>query len=245
MTPSTTHPLIATYLDELERLLADIDPDERADVLSGVREHLDTALASNVRVGDDEVRAALGELGPPQLLADEAHAGSRPTIGIPPADAGYLGRRWVPVVVAVLTALGLLLAVLVVGSMASVSSSSSSSGNAGGSPTAVQTTEELTGSPVAGSFIALLATLPLWVPVAVLVGLSPLWVRREKVVASLLVPAAALLLGVLPEVGWALRGSTGVYVGAWTALILVLAGGGWTLVRQTARSAARAHRPAS
>ena len=53
-----------------------------------------------------------------------------------------------------------------------------------------------------GSLAALMSTLPLWATVAVLVGVSPLWVRREKVVAILLIPAAALLLGLLPQVGW-------------------------------------------
>jgi hypothetical protein len=49
-------------------------------------------------------------------------------------------------------------------------------------------------------------------------------------------------MGVLPQVGWWLIGINGVIAGAWTALILVLAGGGWTLVLSTRKAAARAPR---
>jgi hypothetical protein len=245
MTPHPTHPLIAAYLEELERLLGGTDPGERAEVMSGVREHLDSALGSGVRVGDDEVRDALAELGPPQLVADEAYAGHRPTTAVAPAGVSVLARPWVPVVVAVLTAIGLLLTILVVTSIGGVESSSSSSGDGTGVTTETRTPEELTGSPLLGSFSALMVTLPLWATVAVLVGLSPLWVRREKLIAALLIPAAALLMGLLPQIGWWIIGINGVYAGAWTALVLVLAGGAWILVRSTRQAAARAPRPAS
>jgi hypothetical protein len=86
--------------------------------------------------------------------------------------------------------------------------------------------------------------LPLWATVAVLVGLSPLWVGREKLIVAGLVPAAALLVGILPLLGWWLVGIDGVYGGAWTALVLVVVGGGWLMVRLTQRAAARARRGA-
>jgi len=245
MTPHTTHPLIAAYLAELERLLGDIDPGERAEVMSGVREHLDSALGNIPGVGDDEVRDALAELGPPQLVADEAYTGRRSTTAVAPAGGPVLGHPWVPVVVAVLTAIGLLVTVLVVSSLGSVGSSSSSSVDGTGATTETHTTAELTGSPLLGSFSALMVTLPLWATVAVLVALSPLWVGREKLVAALLIPTAALLMGFLPQVGWWLIGINGVIAGAWAALILVLAGGAWTLIRSTRQAAARAARPAS
>ena len=244
MTPHTIHPLIAAYLAELERLLADIDPGERAEVMSGVREHLDSALGNTVLVEDEQVRDALAELGPPQLVADEAYTGRRSTTAVAPARVPVLGRPWVPVVVAVLTAIALLLTILVVSSLGSVGSSSSSSGDGTGATTETHTTAELTGSPLLGSFSALMVTLPLWATVAVLVGISPLWVRREKLIAALLIPAAALLMGVLPQVGWWLIGINGVIAGAWTALILVLAGGGWSLIRSTRKATARAAGPA-
>ena len=83
MTP-TTHPLVASYLEDLDQLLAGIDPGDRAEVMAGVREHLDTALPGSDPVTDDDVRAALTELGPPHAVADEAYAGRPPAIP-PPA----------------------------------------------------------------------------------------------------------------------------------------------------------------
>lgn len=244
MTPGTTHPLVAAYLAELDRLLAGIEPRERADVMLGVREHLDSALGATG--GDDQtVRDALAELGPPQLVADEAYAGRQPTTAASPRPAPVMARSWVPVVVAVVTAVALLMTILIVTAMASVVSSSTSSGDANGVTTQVQTSEELAGSPLVGSLAALLATLPLWATVAVLVGVSPLWVRREKVVAMLVIPAAALLLGVLPQLGWWLIGANGVYGGAWVGLILVLLAGGAILTRSTRKAAARVHHVAA
>ena len=74
-TPPVTHPMVGAYLNELDRLLAGIDPGERAEVLSGVREHLVGALAGRTAVTDEDVRGVLAELGPPQAVADEAYAG--------------------------------------------------------------------------------------------------------------------------------------------------------------------------
>ncbi len=245
MTPDTTHPLAAAYLEELDRLLAGIEPRERADVMLGVREHLDSALAAS---GGDEqkVREALAELGPPQLVADEAYAGRQTATAATPGSDPVMARSWVPVVVAVLTAVALLMTIFIVSSMGSVvSSSSSGSSDANGVITHEETSEVLAGSPLIGSLAALMTTLPLWATVAVLVGVSPLWVRREKVVAILLVPAAALLLGLLPQVGWWLIGANGVYGGAWAALIVVLLGGGAILTLSTRKAAARVHHPAA
>lgn len=244
MTPGTTHPLVAAYLEELDGLLAGIEPRERADVMLGVREHLDGALGATGGT-DQEVREALAELGPPQLVANEAYAGRQPATAATPGPTPVMARSWVPVVVAVLTAVALLMAVFIVSSMGSVVSSSSSSSDANGVITQEQTSEVLAGSPLIGSLAALMTTLPLWATVAVLVGVSPLWVRREKVIAILLIPAAALLLGLLPQVGWWLIGANGVYGGAWAALILVLLGGGAILTRSTRKAAARVHHPAA
>lgn len=61
MTPTTTHPLVASWLRDLDLLLYGIEPGERAEVLAGVREHLDASLPPGS--GDDDVRAVLAELG--------------------------------------------------------------------------------------------------------------------------------------------------------------------------------------
>lgn len=239
MTQRTTHPLVTAYLEELEHLLSGIDPAERAEVIAGVREHLEGALPGQGTASDTEVRAALAELGPAQAVADEAYA-DRPA-PTPPAAArvGALSRPWVPVVVAVLSALGVLAVLLVAGAMPSIGTSS-----AADSSGTVTETVELTSPPLMGAAVAILVALPLWIPIAVLVGLSPLWTWREKLGMVLLVPAAAVLMGLLPTVGWWLASANGVYAGAWTALVLTLAGGGWLLVRLTRRAAGRARTPA-
>jgi hypothetical protein len=47
-------------------------------------------------------------------------------------------------------------------------------------------------------------------------------------------------MGLLPTLGWGLIGVNGVYAGAWTALALVIVGGGWLLLRLTRKASARA-----
>ncbi|HET7822605.1 MAG TPA: hypothetical protein VFL10_13865 [Ornithinibacter sp.] len=65
---------VATYLDDLARMLSDIDPGERDEVLAGIREHLDAEIGSSDG-GDAAVQAALLRLGPPERVAAEARAG--------------------------------------------------------------------------------------------------------------------------------------------------------------------------
>jgi uncharacterized membrane protein len=79
MTAPTTHPPATAYLRDLELLLHGVEPGERAEVLAGVREHLEGAVGPGA--SDDDVRAALAELGPPQAIADEAYAG-RTAVGL-------------------------------------------------------------------------------------------------------------------------------------------------------------------
>lgn len=64
---------VSSYLDDLARMLADLDPADRDEVLAGVREHLDATLAEHP---DDPaaVDAALLRLGPPERVAAEARA---------------------------------------------------------------------------------------------------------------------------------------------------------------------------
>jgi hypothetical protein len=231
MTP-TTHPLVASYLEELDRLLAGIDPGDRAEVMAGVREHLDTALPGSDAVTDDDVRAALAELGPPHAVADEAYAGKPPAIPPPVPRHGPMGRVWVPILVVILQVIALLFALIIIGGFSAVSTVSV---NGVTDPESA----ELTGNPLFGSLAAILFTLPLWATVALLVGLSPLWVGREKAAEALLVPGAALLMGILPLIGYLLVGVNGVYAGTWTAAALVILGGGWLMTRLTRRAATR------
>jgi hypothetical protein len=232
MTP-TTHPLVASYLEELDRLLAGIDPGDRAEVMSGVREHLDTALPGSDPVTDDDVRAALAELGPPHAVADEAYAGRPPAVVPPGPRVGPMSRVWVPILVVILQVIALLFVLIIVGGFPAVTSASV---NGVTDPESA----ELTGNPLFGSLAAIMFTLPLWATVALLVGLSPLWVGREKAAEALLIPGAALLMGVLPLLGYWLIGVNGVYAGTWTAVALIILGGGWLMTRLTRRATTRA-----
>ncbi len=76
---------VATYLDDLARMLSDIDPGERDEVLAGIREHLDAEIGSGDG-GDAAVQAALLRLGPPERVAAEARAGQ-------PAQAPFARGR--------------------------------------------------------------------------------------------------------------------------------------------------------
>lgn len=236
--PPTVHPLAASYLAELERLLAGIDPAERHETLAGVREHIEAATGGDH--SDDAVRAALAELGSPQAVADEAYAGrtdhgprSTKARGVRTTE-----RSWLPIVVALLQALALLIIVMLVGGASAVSESSTSSSTAAG---VVQesVTKHWSGS-IGIALVAFVVACFAWVPAALLASLSPLWTPRERRVQVALVPVAALLMGGLPELGYLVAGFTGITVGAWIALLLTVFGGGWIIVRLTDRARSRA-----
>src|SRR5690625_1842108 len=106
-----TEPIARTarYQDDLARLLAALEPVERAEVLDGVREHIDAALAEVGHAPTDaDVDRILGQLGSPGMVAEAALA-ERPAVegaangpsGVGAAPAGgdwreQLMGRWVP-----------------------------------------------------------------------------------------------------------------------------------------------------
>lgn len=100
----------ARYQDDLARLLAALEPVERAEVLDGVREHIDAALAEVGHAPTDaDVDRILGQLGSPGMVAEAALA-ERPAVegaagtGAAPAGGSWreqLMGRWVPPVVSV------------------------------------------------------------------------------------------------------------------------------------------------
>lgn len=235
----TTHPAVARYLDDLGRMLGDLEPGERAEVLAGVREHIEEALGDrphgSPQEDDAAVAAVLTELGPPDVIAQAAYADrAAPADDRSATRVPLTSRAWVPVVVAVLQALSLLLVILVVG--ASVGWVEESSTTSGGE-TVVRT---MGGSSIAAALAGGLVALPLWIVIALLVGLSALWTAREKVTHLLVVPVSALLFAAGPSLGWSLGGPTGMVVSAWTVLTLVVAGGGWLLYRLTVSARRRA-----
>lgn len=234
---STTHPQVAAYLDELTRILADLDPAERAEVVEGVREHVEAAL-TGTKVTDADVRAALGELGPAQAVADEAYAGRPPvarTVNRPPLTS----RGWVPALVAGFEAVALFVVLAVAGSSGGVSESTVSSSTAAGSTSTVVAETHFNGSVGAG-VTAFLAAVPFWLVVLVLVGMSALWTGREKALLTALVPVCAVAFALLPQAGYALVGINGVYVGAWLALAVAVVGGGALVLALVRRAYHRA-----
>lgn len=110
MSTALTHPLVAAYLDGLDAALAGADPQERADVLASVREHLADALAGDEAPSAERVRTVLDELGSVEQIAAAASPGASPvaaaSTGSAPEPADASDRStWLP---------GLLLALAIV-----------------------------------------------------------------------------------------------------------------------------------
>lgn len=234
MTEHTMHPLVDAYLRDLDGLLAGLGAGERAEVLAGVREHIDDALRGSAQPGVREVHTVLAELGPPEAVADEAYAGLPAPGTTSPPQGGALEQPWVLVVVLVLLALALVVTTFMTGSLGGYGTSGTASVTADGRVIEEHTTISFDiGFPVA-IVLALLNSAILRLPATVLVWISPLWTRREQVHLSLLTPAAAALVTVLPRLGWLLTHTeTGINTGAWIGLALGLAGGFWLLWRHT------------
>jgi disulfide bond formation protein DsbB len=206
--------LAARYLDELERLLTHADPDERADVLAAVREHIEAALAEQTARGlSSDVASVLAGLGSPEEVAGGVHdsrapdgaLGGRAGDFMPPvpsegpggvARTSALAGTWVAPVACLL---------LIVGALTSV----------------------------------VIAPLVLWLAGAILMAASPLWQVREKVIALVVSPAGVVVFSVaatlsfgstscmraFDETGKVIEStgscSTGVQPGAWIGLGLV------------------------
>jgi len=232
--PYTAHPLVARYLHDLDVLLQGIEPVERAEVVEGVREHIETSLSDTDRA-DSDVRAALDEVGPATAVAEEAWTGR--TLPGPSPRPPVSSRAWLPFTVAGFEATTLLVVTVVVGGSAVVSSSSATVTTPDGQTTTEVTQSSFDGS-IGGAVTALFAAIPFWLVILVLVGVSALWTARQKTVLLALPLATAIVFAGLPMLGYALIGINGVYAGAWTALALTVGGGGflmWALVRGAVR----------
>lgn len=86
--PSTTgREEVDRYLTDLGRMLDGADPAVRADVLGGVREHVDAALEELGRPATArDTRRVLADLGAPEAVAEEALVGARPALETPAAS---------------------------------------------------------------------------------------------------------------------------------------------------------------
>jgi hypothetical protein len=169
---------VAAYLDDVARMLLGAAPADRAEVLGGLREHIDAALADGPQPpGRPEVDRVLLELGPPEQVALAALEGAErtPGVGAPwltaaAAPRPILTRPWVPAAGAALVALATVVLM----------------------PFALPVLVATGGLSVFVLPVVVLLALP-WVAGAVLVTMSPLWSVAEKVAVWSLVPGAALL----------------------------------------------------
>lgn len=238
----TTHPLVAAYLRDLDSLLAGLGPGDRAEVLTGVREHIDSALEGRPTPGSREVQAVLAELGPPEAVADEAYAGLPATSALAaPPRRPVLEQPWVPVVVFVLLGLALVVTEFSAGALNGYGTSGTASVASDGTVLEEQTFISFNTTFPTVMFMSLTSSVMLWVPATVLVWLSPLWTQRERLHLTLLTPLAAGAVSILPQLGWLLtRAELGINVGAWTGLALGLGGGFWVLWRHTRAARQRA-----
>ncbi|PFG40025.1 hypothetical protein ATJ97_2545 [Georgenia soli] len=198
------------YLDDVARMLASIDPVDRAEILAGLREHIDASLTEVERPVDDAtVRQVLTELGPPDRVAASALSTLGPVprpIDRPTAPVALsrppLTQPWVPVTVGLLTALTVGLYLLVLG--VSV---------------ALLVTEQPATPPGAGSVDTptpllpasydilwnMLAPLPLvgvpWLVSTILLASSALWSTWQKWAGALLAPVLAACCGLVAWFG--------------------------------------------
>jgi hypothetical protein len=67
-----THLTVDTYLDRLDKELADLPGDRRREIVDEIRGHIDEALASTPEPAEADVRNVLERLGDPADIAEEA-----------------------------------------------------------------------------------------------------------------------------------------------------------------------------
>ncbi|WP_147375302.1 HAAS signaling domain-containing protein [Jiangella rhizosphaerae] len=164
MLSATQHQRVDRYLAELAGALGGLPETERADVVAGIREHIEAALAGRSPVTDADVDEVLRALGDPLAIAAEATgadgvsgAAAGPAIG-GRRDAPVLSRDWVPAfVVVALLAAPLLLTLL---------------------------------ATVGGILLLPFAVLAGWAAL----WLSQLWTPLEKLAGTFLLPALSVLL---------------------------------------------------
>lgn len=241
---STQHRLVSTYLDDLTRALADLDPADRAEVLAGVREHIEAGLAARGGTSGADVRGVLSEVGTPEEVAREAYSTAQyaerpaPHPAAPPAALRLSDRPWVPVLVAILQALGVLFILLVAGASASYMTTEVV---LGGDGIVESSSREVSYTSNIGAVLASgITALPLWIVIALFVGNSTLWTSRQKVVHLLLMPTVLLLLAVLPDLGWALAGERGLNVASIAVLVVSVGASAWLIIRLTVAARGRA-----
>jgi uncharacterized membrane protein len=75
--PHAEH-LVVDYLARLERAAGMLPPGDRADLIDGIREHIDTALATGTVSDEAGMRTLLDRLGEPEAIAASARENNDP-----------------------------------------------------------------------------------------------------------------------------------------------------------------------
>lgn len=174
MLTATQHERIDRYLAELAGALGDLPEGERDDVIAGVREHIQAALADRRSVTDADVDEVLRALGDPLTIAAEAtgdDGGSGGPAVVTPEDnrrreVPVLQRDWVP---------GAVVVALLVGALV---------------------------LPFLISFGGVLLLPFLLVTGWALLWISPLWTVGEKVAGTFLLPAAGVVFFTFTFLAW-------------------------------------------
>lgn len=205
---------VQAYLDDLARMLSDLDPGERDDVLVGIREHLDAEIGSGDG-GDAAVQAALLRLGPPEEVAAEARRGAEPAHGIrdagPRQPGSTTGAAWARVAVAttLLATMPFLLLALW--------SRISAIGRSGG--TGWQDEMGMFGAHGAEVAILMVLVSPLWVVALVCTLVAPGLTPRTRARLALVGPVA-FVVTVIAAAWW----SPGLLSSVLSVAILVVTG---------------------
>lgn len=79
-------PIVARYLKELERALADVPKARRREIVAGIAEHIEASIAGSGAESEAEVRNVLEQVGEPETIAAE----TRTDLGIERRGGGVL-----------------------------------------------------------------------------------------------------------------------------------------------------------
>jgi len=101
-TDFTGQPLLLGYLSELGNALDHLPPEERAEIISGVRDHMREVLPDDFNEAD--VRNMLARMGPVEHVVENASVNATSK-----GEGGSSGRDWVARSAAILAGLSLLL----------------------------------------------------------------------------------------------------------------------------------------
>lgn len=239
------------YLDELSRLLAPTEPVDRIEILTGVREHIESRMADLPSPSEADMAAILRGLGSPDAVARQALLDAAPVILTDPAPppTPLFARRGIPVAVAILLSLSLASSILVGAGLTAFTVGTTATFGDGSlvlGPLLPQV------GPALAAVAPISMMLPFWLPALLLLWPSPLWNPTWKVVGTALpaipwvgIPLAALSLD---------AGRASFVLGALASLVLLILsmratrdsfGRGASLVVGTAPSAGSAPAPAA